>query len=100
MDEKVLAPIPLWATVVHGLTLTLSLLVIAMPEIRSLPVRALLTMLCIFILIRAVLRLKQANGLGTPMSRLSRHLPATRSFADSLALIAMTVGGLTQVLAF
>jgi len=100
MDKKVLAPIPLWLTVIHGLTLTLSLIVISVPEMRNAPVRVLLTCLFFFIFFHSMLRLKRANGFKTPMSELSKHVPATHSFAESLAMIAMALAGLTQAFAF
>ena len=100
MDKSVLAPLPLWATLVHALTLAVSLFVIAWPEARIFPMRALLTLLFFFVFFHAVLRLSRAKGLTAPMRELSTHLPSTHSFAESLGLIAMTVAGFTQVLAF
>lgn len=100
MDKKVLAPIPLWLTVLHGSTLALSLIVIAAPEARTTLMRIVLTCLFFFAFVHSLLRLKRANGFKTPMRELSKHMSTTHSFADSLAMIALTVSGLTQAFAF
>jgi hypothetical protein len=100
MGKQVLAPFQLWESALHALALLLSLAALWFPQSRTLPMRLALVGLLFFFCYRAVLRLKRAGGLKTPMSELSQHLPAHFSFAEHFGLIATTLCAVTQWLAF